>query len=146
MDGDFPIDILEIIRNVEVAEVIAVYFPLLDKTLLVDTRHDSTEGPLITLVPVAQSMEERFSSLKQLRPRFPRPESMVIIPWPKGIRGLERNGVWESIVNRVASTGYIDRLPQGHDTFQELLCLERDELIAAITGNHYETIWPVKKS
>jgi hypothetical protein len=38
MDGDFRIDIDEIIRNIDSAEVISIYFPILRKAILIDTR------------------------------------------------------------------------------------------------------------
>ena len=38
MDGDFRIDLEEVLKNIDSAEVISIYFPLLRKTILIDTR------------------------------------------------------------------------------------------------------------
>ena len=63
MDTDYRIDVSEVNRNIDVADVIALYFPLLRKTLLMDMRTNDVDGPLIKVVPMANTPEERFQSL-----------------------------------------------------------------------------------
>ncbi len=94
MDSDFSVNIREIMRNIDSADVLTIYFPIIRRTLLVDTRADSAEGPLVRVVPMVNSVEERFRSLKKLRPQFPRPESITLVPWPKYVRSMESLGIW----------------------------------------------------
>jgi hypothetical protein len=141
VDSDFRLDIAEVNRSIEGSEVIALYFPLLRKTLLMDSRTSRLDGPMIRVVPMASSPEERFRSLMQLRPRFARPDSITIIPWPKYVRSLRQLGVWEHIVRKFAETGYPEAVRQGEAALHELLALEAAELRRAITGENYRTIW-----
>ena len=77
LDSDYRIDVSEVNRNIDVADVIALYFPLLRKTLLMDMRTNDLDGPMIKVVPMANTPEERFQSLLKMRPRFGRPESIT---------------------------------------------------------------------
>jgi hypothetical protein len=92
-------------------------------------------------VPRAGSSEESFRNLKRLRPRFPLPERMTAIWWPKYIKTLCNTGVWDSLVRRIAASGYQDSLEQCEAVLQQLLDLERQEVANAISGKGFQTIW-----
>ena len=96
MDSGFPVDVEEVKKDIETAECVVLYFPMLEKTLVLDTRFDAAEGPLIRVMPRAYSAEERFKALKRLRPRFPTPEPFTLVPWPKYVASLKRLGVWDN--------------------------------------------------
>lgn len=145
MDGDFYLDPSEIERSLEIAEVISIYFPLLRKTLLMDTRDDIEDGPMIKVVPMVNSVEERFRSLKKIRPRLPRPESITVIPWPKYVSSLQTLGIWDKIVQLFVATGHKDVVKECNKALQDLLELDRKEMGALITGEHYYTLWESKK-
>ena len=131
----------EVNRNIDVAEVIALYFPLLRKTLLMDMRMNDIDGPMIRVVPMANTPEERFQSLLKMRPRFGRPESITIIPWPKYVTTLAELGIWDHIVRRYADTGHAEVVRECERCYAELAKLEREEVVRAIRGENYETIW-----
>ena len=141
MDSEFRIDISEVKRAIDAGEIIALYFPLLRKTLLMDTRTNNVDGPMIRVVPMASSAEERFRELVRMRPRFPKPESISIIPWPKYVDSLRRLEVWDHIVRRFLEIGPRDVVRQCEACLVELRQFERDEVRRAITGEDYETLW-----
>jgi hypothetical protein len=141
LDSDYRIDVSEVNRNIDVADVIALYFPLLRKTLLMDMRTNDVDGPMIRVVPMANTPEERFQSLLKMRPRFGRPESITIIPWPKYAASLVELGIWDRIVRRYADTGSAVSVRECERCHAELVKLEREELHRAITGDQYETLW-----
>jgi hypothetical protein len=141
MDNDYVLNLDEILRTIETAEVIRIRFVLIDKRLLVDNRYNEFEGPLVRIVQRAGSSEESFRNLKRMRPRFPLPEKMTAIWWPKYIRTLYSTGVWEALTRRVSSAGFADSLRQCDDVMQELLALERQEIRNAITGEGFHTVW-----
>jgi hypothetical protein len=141
LDSDYRIDISEVNKNVDFAEVIAMYFPLLRKTLLMDFRSNDVDGAMIRLVPMANTPEERIQSLLKMRPRFGRPDTITIVPWPKYARSLVELGIWDHIVRRYADTGSADAVRQCDRCYNELTKLEREEERRAITGENYETIW-----
>jgi hypothetical protein len=129
-------------KNLETGEVLCVYFPLLRKTLLIDTRYDVEDQPLVKLVPMVNSVEERFRSLRRLRPRFPRPESIVVIPWPKYVDSLVRLGLWDVLIRRFASLGQLEAVRTCQEVIRELRALERQELYSAIKGSEqYHSLW-----
>jgi len=144
MNGDFRLDISEIVRNIQSAEVLCLYFPLLRKTLLVDMRTDVEDPPVVKLLPMAGSVEERLRSIRKLRPRFPQPEKVAIIPWPKYVDSLVRLGVWDKVVERCAASGDKAAVRSCAAVLDELRSLEKAELLAVITGDQYHTIWSSK--
>ncbi len=145
MDGDFRLDIGEIARNIETADVLSIYFPLLRKTLIIDGRSDVEEGPMIKLLPMASSVEERFRTIRKLRTRFPRPESITVVPWPKYVDSLVRLGIWDKLMQRLASGGHKGAIKDSQTVLEELRQLERQELAAVIRGDNYHTLWESKR-
>ncbi|HZP57801.1 MAG TPA: hypothetical protein VFC53_09645 [Dehalococcoidia bacterium] len=141
LDADYRIDVSEVTRNLDVAEVVALYFPMLRKTLLMDVRTNEVDGPMIRVVPMAKTPEERFQSLLKMRPRFGKPDSITIIPWPKFVHSLADLGVWDHIVKRYVELGYPQAVRDCERCFNQLARFEADEMRNAITGENYETIW-----
>jgi hypothetical protein len=127
---------------IDTAEVLMVRFAIIEKRLLVDTRHDAQDGPLIALVPRVGSVEERFRHLKELRPRFPLPERIMSFMWPRHVALLERSGVWQRIVDRLVSLGHPDMAERCQSVFKELVDEEKGEVVAAIRGGgSYQSLW-----
>ena len=144
MDFDFHIDLSEVKENIDSAEVLAIYFPLLRKTLLIDARSNEIDGPLVKVVPMASSPEERFQSLNRLRPRFPRPESITIIPWPKYVGSLQRLGIWERIMERLSTSDHPYLVHDSHKALNQLINLEQKEISNALLGERYMSLWERK--
>jgi hypothetical protein len=143
MDSDYRIDFAEVYRAIDHGEIIALFFPLLRKTLLMDTRTTSLDDPLIKVVPMAASAEERYRELVRMRPRLPKPDSVNIVPWPKFVESLERTGIWDRIVRRYIDIGPPEIIKQCELSLEELREFEREEVRNAITGENYETLWDV---
>lgn len=141
MDTDFRIDIGEVYRAIDYGEIIAIYFPLLRKTLLMDTRTTPVDGPMIKVVPMASSPEERYRELIRMRPRLPKPESINIVPWPKFVESLVRTNVWDHIVQRFLEIGPPEVVRRCEACLRELRQMECDEIRRAITGEDFETLW-----
>ena len=141
MDFDYRLDLTEVMNVIETADVIALYFPLIRKTLLVDVRSSAVDGPLVKVVPMVSTPEERLKTLRQLRPRFPRPESITIIPWPKYVGSLVRLGVWERIMGRFVDLGSPDIVRECEAAYDELLALEQEEIRKAVSGEGYDAVW-----
>ena len=141
MNSEFSPDLGEVLASIRAAEVIALHMPFLGKTLLVDTRYDAIDGPMVRLAPVAQSIEDRFRTLKRMRPRFSRPESIAVISWTRTIRSLESTGLWDSIVVRCSTSEHGDKYEECRDVFIQMLELEREERANAVIGSGYKTLW-----
>ncbi len=141
MDQDYTLDLAEVRRSLEAAEVISIYFPMVRKTLLLDTRSSPHDPPMVRVVPMTNTVEERFRELRRLRPRFTRPETLTVIPWMKYVGSLKRLGVWEAIVDRMVRAGGPAYGAKCDVCYQELLEEERAEVRRALTGENYESLW-----
>ena len=139
---DYGLDIDEVTRVIDAAEVLVVRFAILDKRLLIDTRTNETDGPLIAVVPRAQSVEDRFKSLKKLRPLFPLPEKIMSFMWPRHVETMKNAGVWEKIESRLVSLGGEPMMEQCQSAYRELAHQERLEVLSAIKGGEgYQSLW-----
>jgi hypothetical protein len=142
MENDFGLDLQEIIKVVNTAEVLVVRFTIVDKRLLVDARHNQDEGPLIKLVPRATSVEERFRHLKQVRPRFPLPERIMTFMWPRHVEVLQTSGIWQRIVDKLAVLGYAGIAEECEAVYRQLVAEEKAQVVAAIRGEGgYQSLW-----
>jgi len=139
---DYGLDMDEATRVIDTADVLVVRFAILDKRLLIDTRTDDHDGPLIAVVDKAGSVEERFKSLKKLRPRFPLPEKIMSFMWPRHIETFRRSGLAQRITDRLVSIGGEDMIAHADKTFDELAGREKREVATAIRGGEsYQTLW-----
>ena len=141
MDSDFLLDYDEIIRTVRAADVITFRFVIVNQRLLIDNRSSEIDPPLVKLVPRAKSIEERFRSLKQLRPRFHLPDKISAIWWPKFVESMVSRGIWQAIVQRIEEAGFAEAARGCDAVLQELRDLERQEIRNAIAGEGYQALW-----
>lgn len=141
IDGGYDIDIEAVMQNIDEAAVVSLHFPILRRTLLVDTRCSPNEGPLVCVVTMVNSSSERFESLRRMRPELPRPESFTMIPWPRSVGSLESTGVWERVTARLLVCGGPEVLIDAKRCLRELRSLELNEYRHAITGSQYRTVW-----
>lgn len=141
MDNDFAIDIDAIFEVIDKADVITIRFLILPERLLIDTRCSESEGPLIKAVPQAASLEERFKSIKQLRPRFRLPEKITAIWWPKHVHELVSCGVWDRIIQRLTSAGCPQAAERCQEILEELIRQEQQEILNAVAGKGYQCVW-----
>jgi hypothetical protein len=122
--------------------VLVVRFAVTDRRLLVDTRTNDTEGPMIKVVPPVTSAEERFKAHKIMRPRFRSPQKILTFQWPRHARAMVEAGLWEYITRRLTSAANGAVSAQCEEALRDLLLAERAVEIAAIQGAEgFKTIW-----
>ena len=139
---DYGLDMDAVTRVIDSADVLVVRFAILDKRLLVDTRTNENDGPLIAVVDKAGSVEERFKSLKKLRPRFSLPEKIMSFMWPRHIDTFRRSGLADRISERLVSLGGEEMKARAEKAFDELAGREKREVATAIRGGEsYQTLW-----
>jgi hypothetical protein len=142
MEHEFGLDVQEVCRVIDSADVIIVRFRILEPRLLIDARKNEVDGPLIKLVGRAASVEERFHNLKELRPRFPLPDRIMSFEWPKHVATLTDAGIWACVEQRMEQSGGEAAREQAQGVFKQLVAAERREEIAAIKGGDgYQTLW-----
>jgi hypothetical protein len=146
MSNDFGIDLEEIFNVLDTADVLIIRFQLVDQRLLIDARSTELDAPLVKLVARASSVEERFRSLKELRPRLPLPDKIMSFQWPRHVRVLEDSGVWQRVIARMSASGHPGMEAMCQGVWQELISAERREEVAAILGGEgFQTLWEREK-
>ncbi len=141
MDNDFSIDLADIAATVHTAEVVAIRFVSTSQRLLLDFRSSELDGPMVRVVEPVTTVEERYRSLRRLRPRFAAPEKIVAIWWPRFVASLETTGIWDEILERVRDAGHPESIERAHEALRSLLDLEREQQRDAIMGKGFRTLW-----
>ena len=138
-------DISEIQTIVTTADVFGVGFRLFPERLIIDTRQDAKEIPLVAIVDPVASLQERYFWLGQHRPSLGVPQSFMFFAWQHSIGYLEESGVWEQICDRVIGSGVSGAAQTCAEALGELLRRERRAHVDAIVGAKYETLWSVRE-
>ncbi len=141
MDNDYRIDLAEVASSIAGAEVVTLLFLILRKTLLIDTRFDIEDDPMVRVVPMVSGPEERVQTIRKMRPNFPKPERIAFIPWPKYASSLIRLGVYDTLKNRLEESGREKPIEDLRTSIRSLEQLEQEELAAVLSGEGYRTIW-----
>lgn len=142
MSDEFGVDLDEVYKVIDAAEVLVVRFHIVPKRLLIDFRTRGGEKPLVKMVDPASSVEERFRSIKELRPQLPLPEKVMSFQWPRMTAVLVSSGVWDYMANRVVAVGGDELAAECARVLDEIKAAERLEVANAIRGNeHYQTLW-----
>ena len=142
MSEEFGVDLEEVSKVIDAADVLVVRFHIVQQRLLVDFRTKPGVLPFAAVVPRAESVEDRFRSIKRMRPEFGFPEKVMSFSWPRTIPVLVASGVWEQIVQRMSALGGQLAADIGASVLAELFAEERKEVAGAITGTgHYQTLW-----
>ena len=141
MDDDVKDDLDEVMENIDRAEAMSVFFPTLRKAVVIDTRSNESSGPLVGIMPMAASPQERLRSMSRLRPGFPKLRGLTLIPWPRYVDSLVTLGVWGRIVRRFEDSGDEEMVAVCRSVLEELKALEKAELASVVAGENYHTIW-----
>jgi hypothetical protein len=139
---EFGIDLEEVFKVIDTADVLVVRFALIDDRLLLDARGDSSQGPILKVVPKAGSLEERFRVIKKLRPGLPLPERIMSFQWPRKVDTLRASGIWQRIEERCGTADDPEIEAMCRDAWRELAGAEWNLVRGAITGEEgFQTLW-----
>lgn len=142
MSEEYGVDLGEVFKVIATADVLIVRFHIIPRRLLVDFRTKPGVPPFMAIVDQAESVEERFRSIKRMRPEFPFPEKVMSFAWPRMTPVLMAAGVWDRIVDRMTGLGGHEATELCGRTMDALLREERAEVANAIRGTEqYQTLW-----
>src|SRR5688572_18921263 len=142
MSDEYGVDLEEVFKVIDGADVLVVRFDIVQKRLLVDFRTKPGVGPAIALVAPAESVEDRFRSIKKMRPEFPFPERVMSFQWPRSMRVLLASGVWGRLVDRMSVLGGNEAVDACERAMEAMEGEERHEGGRATHGlEHYQTHW-----
>ena len=144
MDDDFISQLPEVMEQIKTAEAVSVFFPTFGKALVVDARSNQEQGPMIRIMPMVVSPQERLRSIGRLRPGFPRLQTLTLLPWSRYVDSLVTLGLWGQIVERLETAGLGDATVACDSVLEELRRLEREELVRMVRGENCQTIWSAR--
>jgi hypothetical protein len=135
--------LLQIFANIDEAEVLTIFFPLLRKALVLDTRHTPATGILLAVAPQVGSTAERLAWVRAARPEFGRPSFLMTVPWMKSIRSLAEQGVMARLRDLLIRHGVAPDLAATSTAraYAELVQIERDSFRAMLRGDGYDIVW-----
>ena len=140
MNSDFMFDIDGMLKSIDNADVISIFFPSFRKALVVDPRSNDRHSALVQIAPMAASPQERLRLIRRQRPGLPRVRNLAVIPWTRYV-DLVSLGLWDKVIKRLEDGGEDEAIGQCERALDELREMERIELVNAITGKNYQTIW-----
>lgn len=137
----------DVLSGISESEIITIFFPLLRRAVVIDTRQNEHGGQMIKVMPQVSSMEERIAIIERMRPEFGRIQSILGVPWMKSVRNLREHGVTARLVERLIQSGMprpaaesmLDR------AIAQLWRLERIHFKRMIRGEGYATIWAAQR-
>ncbi len=137
----------DVLSGISESEIITIFFPLLRRAVVIDTRQNEHAGQMIKVMPQVSSMEERIAIIERMRPEFGRIQSILGVPWMKSVRNLREHGVTARLVERLIQAGMprpaaesmLDR------AIAQLWRLERIHFARMIRGEGYATIWAAQR-
>jgi hypothetical protein len=141
-ENGLMIDVGQVREAVDKADVFVIGFSNLQERLLVDTRSNETQGPMVKLVEPLGSIQERLFWLGKERGAFGMPKAFTFLPWPHSVGFLEESGIWERIRGRVGAATDPAAAHQCDAALAELRELSRKVLLAAALGHNFVTLWP----
>ena len=142
MISDHLFDNLENVKETILeSDVVSIFFPFLGKSVIVDSRTNETEGPILLLTDMVKTPKERVDSLKQMRPNFQTINEIVLIPWVRYVSTLNSSGIWGGILDKMFKLGQEKPHTDVDQIMDVLENLERIYLIEVMTGPTWETTW-----
>jgi hypothetical protein len=127
---------------IQSADVLTIGFVGFPERLLIDTRHNQWDGPMVAIVAPVRTVQERYLWLGKHRGTFGPPEAFSFFVWPKSVRALAEEDVLGPMRRRLGavsaeSDAALDNL------IGKLLELEQESWRAAIRGDdeRWATVW-----
>ena len=146
-ENGLSVDIGQIRRVIENADVFAVAFRLFPERLLIDTRYDARNPdgdcgmPMVAVVDPVATLQERFFWLGQHRPTLGTPDSFQFFYWPHSIRYLEESGIWGLVRAHVLAAGFAGGSATCSAALDDLTARERQANVDAVRGERHHTLW-----
>lgn len=141
MDSSYEIDQVALSVAIRERDHLIFRFTTIALRLFIDFRYTVAVGPGVFVLPPANSVRERMTSIREVRPALPRPEQLNVIAWPLRVGSLERIGILDDVRHRLALLEAPEALEALEDAMAQLQTSEAAEVQRAISGEGYRTIW-----
>ena len=136
------VDFEEISKLLQTADVFTVGFTSFPERLIVDTRSNDHETPMIQVVEPARSARDRMVWLSRRRPSLGAPEAFSFFAWPHSPSFMVQSGIWDRIRRAVDADNDNEVAVQCDLAMKQLHNLDREATFALLRGEHCLTLWP----
>lgn len=123
------------------ADVLTIGFTLFPARMLVDTRTQGEEGPLVAIVAPVATVEDRYLWLGKHRGSFGAPQGFSFFIWPHMVRTLIATDALAPLRARLeqssnGAAGVLDSV------LQKIQAYENESIVAAIKGEDpWRSVW-----
>jgi hypothetical protein len=132
------VDLDQVREAIAQADVLIVGFATFPQRLLIDSRSNDAAEPMARVVEPLRGVEERMHWLGRARPQFGLPERFTFFVWPHSVGFLEETGIASQMFAGVGAGAGTAQLAEALD---QLHALERQARRAAVTGDHWRSLW-----
>jgi len=136
------VDFDEISKLLSTADVFTVGFSTFPERLIVDTRTNERETPMIQVVEPARSARDRMVWLSRRRPSLGAPEGFSFFAWPHSPDFMLQSGIWNRIRSAIGAEYDNEVAVQCDLAIKQLHNLDREATFALLKGEHCLTLWP----
>lgn len=140
-ENGLHVDLQALRERLGAADLIVFGFALFPERLLIDTRVNDDEGPLVALVAPVATVQERYAWLGVHRGTFGLPADFAFLPWPHSITAFRELDILGPVRDRlVALSPEAPRILD--DVTGRLAKLEREATVRLIKGEaEWGTLW-----
>lgn len=140
-ENGIEVDFEALERVLQNADVLTIGFALFPQRLLVDTRTDGGERPMVAVAAPVSTVQERFRWLGRRRPALGAPRAFSYFLWPHTVRRLVEQDALATLRNRLAASAE-DGDAMLAEALETVAGLEREATVSAIRGREpWHTIW-----
>lgn len=132
----------EISKVIATADVFTLGFANFPERLIVDTRSNAQELPMVTVAEPTAGARQRLAWLRRRRPSLGMPESFTFVAWPHSPAFLVESGIWDRICRRVGADREPEVRVQCELALKQLQNLDREAMFALLKGENCVTLWP----
>jgi len=123
------------------ADVLTIGFTLFPARLLVDTRTNDADGPLVAIVGPVATVQERYLWLGKHRGGFGAPEAFSFFVWPHTVKSLVAGDALAPLRERLA-TASDDAEAALAEMLEQIQRMEDEAIVAAVKGDEpWKTVW-----
>jgi hypothetical protein len=136
------VDLEDVAKLVSEADVFTVGFSNFPERLIVDTRSNMKETPMVKVVEPASGPRDRLAWLQRRRPSLGAPRAFTFMAWPHSPLFMQETGVWDRIRRQVNADTDLSIDAQCEQALRELQNLDMQATLAVLRGERCLTLWP----
>ena len=142
IENGMLVDLDDIAKLISEADVFTIGFATFPERLIVDTRSDMKETPMVQVVEPAGSPRDRVAWLQRRRPSLGAPHAFSFMAWPHSPGFMQETGVWDRIRKQVNAENDLSLDSQCEQAIRQLQNLDLQAMLAVLRGDRCLTLWP----